>query len=158
MATKKSVSHPSKEECAVELEAIRGRLAGRRRDLLTTRNPGPFSTTDLADAEWLLCELDCHLGHPCHLTPSEHAELASLTEARRLTGPDQEALDRISMKHGVLTPDDLIIRDHLSAKQDAKLNADEQERYKELTEKSKTGQAATPAATPAKEEKAEHKK
>lgn len=141
-----SSSSPSpltKIDISGELNAIRNRLAVRRRELAPGGSTTLYTTTDLADAEWLLVELDKTQGFN-GLTPAETHELAVLTEKRKLSVQDQAVLDRISGKHGEnLTPEELVERDYLLMKQDAQVGPDGDKRFKELTDKA-NAQAPTP--------------
>jgi hypothetical protein len=129
----------TKDDTSRELEAIRSRICQRRQQVKSGGKPHElvYNSTDLADAEWLLVELDKALGHECCLTPAETAELEELKEKRNLKASDQEVWSRISSKHGKgLTPDEMVMKDHLVAQQDAKLSNQELKRYRELQEKS----------------------
>lgn len=123
---------PSKVELSAELEAIRARLAERRKTLGSTVTP--YSATDLADAEWLMVELDKSLGGSAALTPAETAELAALTKRRALTPAQQAVMDRIAALHGKLTTDDMIEHDYLIIQQDRMLGPD-LPRFQELMAK-----------------------
>ncbi len=127
------VKAPVEVDITGELEAIRVRLAERRR---TIAAPVPYTSTDLADAEWLMVELDKAMGISALLTPSEQAELLALTARRKLSLPEQAVMDRITAKHGDLTPAELVELDYLTMTQDAQLGPD-LDRYNELVAKSK---------------------
>lgn len=117
-----------------ELEAIRKRLGQRRRDVYGG-TPGAFNTTDLADAEWLLVELDKSLGHE-GMAPFELAELDHLEKLRVLTDPSDVAVwAKLQAKHGKLTTEELVMHEYLEGKLDAMLTVVQLSRYKELTAK-----------------------
>lgn len=122
---------PTRENITAELNAIRRRVAERRRQLPMAV---PYNSTDLADAEWLIYELDKAMGYT-GMTPSEIAELQELEDRRKLSQHFQAVADRIAAKHGALTPDELVERDHLTMLQDQQLGTD-LPRYQELASKS----------------------
>lgn len=133
-ADAKAEAKSSKKADAAILEAIRGRLTARRADIFGhSVVGGPYTTQDLGDAEWLLVELDKALGHPDALTPAESWELAQLTKKRKLDSVEQGVWDRLSYRTDKLSGDDLVMKDHLCAKLDACLTAEELKRYKELS-------------------------
>ena len=127
----------TKVDITAELEAVRQRIAAkRRRGFKGTQEP--FTTTDLADMEFLLVALDTAMGNKPLLTPAEADELYALQQKRELTDPiDIEVRNRIAGKGDTLTPEELVMRDHLNAKADAQLTEAELARLAELTAKSK---------------------
>ncbi len=127
----------SKADVARELDAIRSRLAERRKNLAGGGTTIHYNTTDLADAEWLMCELDHAIGGGDAMTPSERHELAEIEKLRLLSPAHQAVMNRISAKHGDLTPEELVEKDYLTMCQDGQMGSS-LERYKVLLAKAES--------------------